>query len=69
VLFVVDNSSTIHFGSDNYSLVSGPVYAGQEIVAVDAQTTASNTTITNAPLPTIAMTITVSYYFFPFVLL
>ncbi|XP_053407084.1 trichohyalin-like isoform X2 [Mercenaria mercenaria] len=57
VLFIVDNSSTIHLGSDNYSLVSDPVYAGQEIVANDALNSPGNTSIGSAPLPLIAMTI------------
>ena len=63
VLFIVDNSSTIHYGSDNYSLVSEPDYCGQEIIAVDAlDDTAGNTSIPSVPLPTIAMTITVCWF-------
>lgn len=57
---MVDNSSAIHFGGGNYSLSSDPDYAGQEVVANEAFSHPANTSKPSVPLPSVAMTITVS---------
>lgn len=57
---MVDNSSALHFGGGNYSLSSDPIHAGQEVAANEAFDHPANTSRPSVPLPSIAMTITVS---------